>query len=220
VSNPVLAWHFLPNDHRLASYNGGPRTLIYPGTVVRARGEVEPCHNGLHASIRPLDALRYAPGHVVCRVECSGTIVHADDKLACSVRRVIWMAAIERELHEFACWCAERALKAAKIEDRDNPSWAAIRAKRAWLDGEIDDSELAAARVAAWDAAWGPAGYAAWAAARDTAWDTAWYVANAARKASAWAEQNAELERVLLAIGGSDDPANKPRKRRKNGARK
>jgi len=69
----------------------------------------------------------------------------------------------DKIMHEFACRCAEEALKHVK---NPNPrSVAAIAAKRAWLRGEIDDAQLEAARDAAWEAA------------RDAAWDAAWEAA-------------------------------------------
>ncbi|MCI9553017.1 MAG: hypothetical protein HFE94_05730 [Acutalibacter sp.] len=49
-------------------------------------------------------------------------------------------------LHEFACRCAEEALKL--VEEPDPRSVAAIEAKRKWLRGEIGDRELEAARKA------------------------------------------------------------------------
>ena len=57
----------------------------------------------------------------------------------------------EETLHEFACRCAEEALKLVK--NPDPRSVAAIEAKRRWMRGEIGDEELAAARAAAWAAA-------------------------------------------------------------------
>ena len=68
-------------------------------------------------------------------------------------------------LHEFACRCAEDALKL--VENPDPRSIAAIEAKRKWLRGEITDKEL----DAAWDAARAAARAAAWDAARDAARD-------------------------------------------------
>ena len=81
-------------------------------------------------------------------------------------------------LHEFACWCAERA---QRVENPDPRSVAAIKAKRKWLRGEITDAELDAVRAAA--------RYAAKAAAWDAALDAAW--------AAAWAAQNRKLTRML-----------------------
>jgi hypothetical protein len=88
-------------------------------------------------------------------------------------------------LHEFACWCAEGALRLVK--NPDPRSVAAIAAKRAWLRGEITEKELAAARAAAWAAAEAAAWAAAEAAARAAAWTAAEAAARAAARAAAWA---------------------------------
>ena len=74
----------------------------------------------------------------------------------------------DKIMHEFACRCAEEALKLVK--NPDPRSVAAIAAKRAWLLGEIDNEQLASARAAAWAAAWAAASDAAWASARAAAW--------------------------------------------------
>ncbi len=116
--------------------------------------------------------------------------VSAEDKIWAVTRAEI----IEEEkLHEFACRCAEEALKLVK--DPDPRSVAAIEAKRKWLKGEITDEELAAASAAAWAAAWAAASAAAsaaamdaaWAAAMAAAWDAAWDAAWAAARDAAWA---------------------------------
>ena len=50
------------------------------------------------------------------------------------------------------CLIAERALRFVPVgEDRPR---RAIECRRAWCRGEATESDLAAARVAAWDAAW------------------------------------------------------------------
>ena len=115
-----------------------------------------------------------------------------EDKLWCVLRKEL----IEPEkLHEFACVCAERALR--RVKNPDPRSVAAIEAKRAWMKGEISDAELAAAR----DAARAAARDAAWAAARDAAWDAARGAAGAAARAAARAAERAwqveELKKML-----------------------
>jgi hypothetical protein len=115
--------------------------------------------------------------------------VSADDRLWAVLREELIDAPI---LHEFACRCAENALKL--VDGPDPRSVAAIEAKRKWLRGEISDEELAAAEYAARaaakdaarDAAWAAARDAAWAAARDAAWDAAWAAARDAAWAAAW----------------------------------
>lgn len=86
----------------------------------------------------------------------------------------------ERTLHEFACICAERALTLAEVKDERCRN--AIKAKRAWLRGEISDDELDAAWAAAWDAARAAASAVARAAARAAAWDAACSAARAAER--------------------------------------
>jgi hypothetical protein len=167
----MKAWHFLTNDRRLAyPQSDGTLPVITPGLVLTEDRPLSLCCVGLHASVRAIDALQYAQGSVVCRVECDGEVIHGSDKLCCSRRTVLWMADATRVLHEFACDVAEEAL--ALAGNPDPRSVASIAAKRAWLRGEISDSELDAARDAAWDAAR--------AAARAAAWDAAWDAARAA----------------------------------------
>ena len=112
----ILAWHFLPDDRRMQY---PPHTLVEAGGVYRAKGALNPCRNGMHASERALDALRYAPGGVVCRVGLAGEIIpHGGDKLCARERRVLWMADAGATLHEFACRCAEGALARERAAGR------------------------------------------------------------------------------------------------------
>ena len=108
-------------------------------------------------------------------------------------------------LHEFACRCAENALKL--VDNPDPRSVNAIAVKRRWMRGEATDAELVvvkeAARVAARDAARaaarGAAGVVAkeavWAAAGDAARTAAGEAARAAAgdaaRAAAWAAATA-----------------------------
>ena len=54
-----------------------------------------------------------------------------------------------RTLHEIACICAERALTVAGVTDER--FWDAIKAKRAWLRGEINDHVFNVICSIAWD---------------------------------------------------------------------
>ena len=176
----MLAWHFLREDKKL---NYPPHTLVEAGETYTAEGDLKLCANGMHASVRAIDALKYAPGAIVCRVELSGGMLEDTDKLCSRHRKVLWMADATNTLHEFACWCAEQALLKEREAGRepDARSWAAVEAKRKWLKGEITDEELYAAQYAAWDATRS----AAWSAAESAAW-------SATRSA-----QNEQLEKML-----------------------
>ena len=101
---------------------------------------------------------------------------------------MIWVATREgvltdRELHEFALWSANQVRRLMN----DPRSIAALEAKRNWLDGNITDEELAAARGAAFNAAEDAARGAAWAAAFNDAEDAA----RGAARAAAWAAGDA-----------------------------
>ena len=143
----MLAWHFLPEDKRLGNGDG---RLVEVGVPLECKGDPILCDNGMHGSVRLIDALRYASGPIVCRVEIEGDVIEGKDKLCGRRRTVLWMMDATQLLHEFACTCAEDAL--ALVEQPDKHSVAAIAAKRAWLNGEITDKKLDAARFAALDA--------------------------------------------------------------------
>jgi len=184
----ILAWHFcdvnsegkpILRNGELAGSPGG--TEIYNGTL-------KMCESGLHASINILNALSYAPCSYLRRVECSEGVL-GGDKLVCRRRKILAVANMEKSLHEFACRCAERALRVANVTD--TRYFAAIEAKRAWLRGDIGSRELAAAWAAACaaarDAAKAAACAAACAAARDATCAAAWDATCAAAKAAACA---------------------------------
>ena len=139
----VLAWHFVKDD---GTNRDGIKEKI--GQWYKVEGEIVPCQRGLHGSVRPLDALEFAPGLILRRTEHRGTIVeHNDDKIASSERRALWQIDATKLLHLFACWAAENALKDAKVTDER--CWKAIKIKRQWLGKKATDEELAAASAAA-----------------------------------------------------------------------
>ena len=184
----IRAWHFLADkDGKPVLRDGSPAPKI--GEKLTVKPPLVICSHGLHASIRPIDALEYSPGPWACLVECGGEIVREPDKLCCSERTIIGMVDATRVLQYFACDCAAMAIETDL--DANQELWLAVDMKLAWLDGLCSDDDLAAARAAAWDAAraaaWDAARAAAWAAARDAARDA----------------ENEYLEEMLLdAIGG------------------
>jgi hypothetical protein len=177
----MLAWHFLSEDKRLGYGDG---RLVEVGVPLECEGDPILCDNGMHGSVRLLDALRYAAGPIVCRVEIEGDVIEGEDKLCGRRRTVLWMLDATKILHEFACSCAEDAL--ALVAQPDERSVAAIEAKRKWINGEITDEEFDSTRAAAWDAA-----LAASRAARDAALAASRAAARAAAEAVAWSAAEA-----------------------------
>ena len=153
----ILAWHFTEGT---TLRDGQPLEV---GKTYTYEGEVKICKSGYHASRRLIDALRYAPGAQISRVECWGDVQEQDDKLVARNRTVLWTIDATMILHEFACRVAEIAL--SKVTNPDPRSLAAIKAKRKWMKGKISDKDLDAALSAAESAALS----AAWSAARSAA---------------------------------------------------
>lgn len=149
----MRAWHFVGEtlrDGRPIPADGVK--LVHPGSIIM-------CERGLHASLRPADALRYAPGGTLCFVECGGRIEHQSDKLVCSERTIIARMDATPLLRYFA---RQQALSVVHL-------WDAPQVVLDYLMG--DDAARDSAWAAAWAAAWDAARAAARAAARDAARD-------------------------------------------------
>jgi hypothetical protein len=213
MSESILAWHFLEETGCTRRSDGYPPPVrVEVGQTLTETRPLVMCKVGLHASIKALDALEYAPGPFVCRVRMTGLRVTDNmnvDKLCHSRRTVLAMADATELLHEFACWCAETALLRERTEGRqtDPRSWSAINAKRGWLKGAVSTRELEEAMASAWAAAreaesaasWAAvksavksaASGAAWVAACSSAREAACSSARAAACSAAWAAARA-----------------------------
>ena len=188
MADPILAWHFRDKD--------GTTSRLAKPEEVGVRYSVTPpitcCRNGLHGSIRAIDALGHAASTtaIVCRTSHEGEVDHQSDKIASEHRTVLWQADCTAVFHEFACLCAEQSFEVIKKRGTvvAPEMLACVDAKRKWLRGEISDSELYAARDAAIVGDSAGAYAAAYAAARDAA------------RAAARAAQNTLLEEMLNAL--------------------
>jgi len=120
MSERWLGWHFLRQDGR----TGKRGRRVVPGTVMSCRRPLALCRNGLHASRRALDALQYAPGGMVERVELIGQQLEDVDKACARSRRCLWMADATNVLHEFSCSVAEQLL--TRERGGRNPKAAAV----------------------------------------------------------------------------------------------
>ena len=184
------AWWF--SAAKTLPHGDGRRIKL--GQTHKIKGEIIPCENGLHASVKPLDALSYSPGPIIWRVRLSGIVVpHGGDK-HCASERTYLAGGIDVSdtLRKFGRLCALDVIAL----------WDAPDIVKRYLKTG-DESIRAAARAAAWDAA----GDAAWDAARAAAWDAAWATARATARAAARAaagdacieKQNRRLGRMLRA---------------------
>ena len=155
AKKPVLGWWFCDPDAsgvvRLPHRDG---RVVKVGETLKVEGKIVSCERGLHASIRAIDALKYAPGSTVCRVRLGGTIVKADDKVAASERTVLWMVDAGTTLRLFACDCDDAALHAERKAGRepDPRTWEAVRVGRLFAIGKASEAERSAAESAAWSA--------------------------------------------------------------------
>lgn len=136
----LRVWHFFRDDGRTGE--GLLRVKVWE--TMHVKGEIIPCRNGLHGSVRAIDAMRYAPGVMVQIADLSGTIIpHGTpvDKHAASARTCIAIANAEPTLRYFARWCA------LSVTDKWDPPQVVIDFLM------TGNPELrAAARAAAWAA--------------------------------------------------------------------
>ena len=171
----MLAWHFTRTDCRLGFDDG---RLVVPGETLTHDGDLVLCKQGLHASRRIMDALRWAPGPYVWRVRLSGDRLNDSDKMVATERTALWGFDATDTLRLFARRCAldvlhlwdppDVVVRYLKTGDESIRDAAGV----AWADAR--GAARGAARDAAWDAARAAARAAAWASARAAARDAAW----------------------------------------------
>lgn len=189
MSKPIMAWWFGRGD---GSLGFGDTRRPRKGRALVHRGELKPCKSGLHASTNILDALKYAPGERLWRVEMSGEVVLENDKLVASRRKHLWCIDAKPVLRKFARMCALDV-----IDLWDAPDVVVRYLKTG------DESIQIAARSAAWAAALGAAQSAARSAACDAAraaaCGDAWVDACDAALAAVRARQSRRLSSMVFA---------------------
>lgn len=193
----IEAWHFVDDTLR----DGRP--IPADGEWLVHAGPVKICAAGLHASRRPWHALEYAPGSVLCRVECDEIVTEQADKLVCRRRRIIERIDITETLRYFA---RMQALSVTHLYDKPPDvvldylmtGDASIRAAaRDAAQDAARDATRAAARAATRAAAWAAARDAAWATARPAARAAAWATARAAARAAAWTAAGSDFDALV-----------------------
>ena len=206
MGNEQVAWHFTRDTLR----DGSPIPAV--GETLIYKGRIELCASGYHWSLKPHQALRYAPGNRLHMVRYGGEVLTGGDKGVSSERTILATIDAEHLMRRFA---ADQALSVA-------PMWDMPEVVLEYLT-TLDGSKQAAAALAADAAAYAgavaaaaDAGAAAWAAA--WASDAAAYAravaaaadARAVAAAAAWASDAADAgaefdRRVYSAFGVSEN---------------
>ena len=188
----MKAWYFSTGDRRLRHGDGREIRL---GETHAVSGDIEMCSHGLHASKKLMDALYYAPGTIVYRVELSGKIEKGEDKLVAQKRTYLSGGIdVSETLRKFARMCALDVIDMWEAPDivirylTTGDKSIQASAYGATLDaapGDARDAAMAAALDAAPSVARSSARATALAAAKDDARAGAWNEAMAAARATA-----------------------------------
>ena len=124
----TLAWWFCaPYADGVVRLPHGDGRRVKVGETLSVEGPIIACQSGLHASVRAIDALQYAPGATICRVEVWGDVQQEHDKIAGRYRKVLWMADADKALRLFACDCAERVVHLCTNDTRTREALAVAR---------------------------------------------------------------------------------------------
>jgi len=140
-----IGYHFVGDTLR----DGRP--VPADGVWLVHNGPLEMCRSGLHLSLTPFEALKYAPGSIICRVRYGGEILADIDKLVCRRRMIEARFDATDLLRSFV-----RTEALAVIHPWDAPN--VISGYLTTGDESLRDAAWAVAR----------------AAARDSGWDDAW----------------------------------------------
>jgi len=142
-----MAYHFTSETLR----DGSPVPPI--GEWLEHDGELIMCKSGLHASLHPFDALKYAPGNILHLVELGGEIIQGHDKVVAQKRKIIKSVNMERELRLFSCHCVRKTPigNGKTVWDllTDERSRNAVEVAEKFAMGKASMNELSAARDAA-----------------------------------------------------------------------
>jgi hypothetical protein len=150
-------WHF---------HNGKLRGGIeVPGVGIPLihTGTVSICRSGLHLSLKPSQALQYAPGPYLTRVKYRGLVDYEANKLVCSERTILAQKDITDLLRFYA---RKQALTVAHLWDMPVVVREYLETGGEGLRSAAESAAKSAAKSAAEIAAWGAAEIAAWSAAR------------------------------------------------------
>ena len=150
LAREMLAWCFLPRDHRLRRrLPDGTRLLVTPGKTFRSDNMQEIRRRHIDAWEWAIEALVRAPGYIVCRVRLNGTIEREGQRLYANEFTALWLGDATQLVNVFVCDVVEQFLLRERQtgHEPDWLLWNALATKRAWLAGLATIEELAAAHA-------------------------------------------------------------------------
>ena len=189
-----FGWHFLQTD-RCLQWNAEKPLEVSDELHIELPLEI--LRRGLHWCKRPIDALTYAPGSVVCYVEVWGETQFDSDIGVSEYRRITWMHDAELLLWQYACDIIEDALLLANVVEP--ASWAAVELRREWLEGcnvvldqwhAVQSAAHVAVQVAPRHTAQHAAQHASWVAT----WENSWRAAESITRDAAWVAVESAVE--------------------------
>ena len=187
----MKAYYFGTTDKKLR-YDGN-RLVVVGETHSVDSDKLKLCQYGLHASVRLLDALQYAPSAILYGVELSGKIIEGEDKVCAEHRMYLWEVDCTDILKEFAR--KQAAINIEKIKPYCNDEDYELILH--WLKTG-DESAMSAARSAAMSAE-SAAMSAAW-SAEFAAMSAAWFAARSAARSAAWSAARSAAEEMLVGM--------------------
>ena len=190
----MKAYYFAANDKKLRH---GDNRKIRVGITHKIKGTPVLCEHGLHASERLIDALKYAPGHMLYVVQLGGEIVKGEDKVVAQERTYVSFLNAKELLREFAR--KQALINIKKIKPYTTEEDYAIIIK--WLKTG-DKKYQIAARSAAAAAAWSAADSAAESAAESAAHSAARSAADSAARLAARSAADKMLTKMVKEATG------------------
>ena len=173
----MQAWWF---SNKAGQLGYGDYRWAKVGRTHKVKCEPILCEQGLHASAKLINALRYASSSILWKVELGGIIVKGKNKASATERTYIKRIDVNDILFKFSCLCALDVIHlwdappvVIEFLKTGDPSIISRAARAAWAADAASD----AASDAAWAASAADAASAAWAAsAASAAWaaDAAW----------------------------------------------
>lgn len=141
--NSTLLYCFIPKiQFTVDEYNRPfiPSDISFIDRILNIKFTV----SGYHEFEKILDSLVHSSGPILCIVELYDNVYKEDGTAYARLHKTLWMKNVEKELHEFACQCIERALLHERAAGRepDRRSWRVLETKRRWLKGEATIDEL------------------------------------------------------------------------------